>query len=303
MSAVLYDVPGPRARRRALVGGVVGTAAVAVVIGLVVWKLAAAGQFDGAKWRPFTDPAVVHRLLVDGLVSTVRAAVYAVALALVFGVVFAAARLSDHRWVRVPATVVIEFFRATPVLLLILFAFFTLSSRFDRLGAELSRPLPADVAHLIGLDQANRLGPLVVALMLYNGSVLAEIFRAGILAVPRGQSEAAYALGLRKSGVMRLVLVPQAARIMLPAIISQCVVALKDTALGAVTIAYEELVRVGQLLYNGFFNIIPTALVLACLFIAMNMSLSRFAVWLEGREARRYGREAVEAVESAVDVH
>ena len=84
------------------------------------------------------------------------------------------------------------------------------------------------------------------ALTLYNGAVLAEVFRAGINAVPKGQSEAAYAIGMRKSQVMNIILLPQAVKIMIPAIISQCVVALKDTSLGYL-IAAPGLTRVGTL--------------------------------------------------------
>ena len=125
----------------------------------------------------------------------------------------------------------------------------------------------------------------MAALALYNGSVLAEVFRAGILAVPRGQSEAAAAIGLSRSQTMRLILVPQAVRTMLPAIVTQCVVALKDTALGFI-IAYPELLRTGQLIYNGFVNIIPTAIVVAAIYMAMNLLLSRLAIWLERRQSR-----------------
>jgi len=134
-------------------------------------------------------------------------------------------------------------------------------------------------------DTLGRYGALVAALALYNGAVLAEVFRAGILAVPRGQSEAAAALGLSRAQTMRLILVPQAVRTMLPAIVAQCVVALKDTALGFI-IAYPELLRTGQLIYNGFFNIIPTAIVVAAMYVTMNLLLSRLAIWLERRQSR-----------------
>jgi len=123
--------------------------------------------------------------------------------------------------------------------------------------------------------------------------VLAEVFRAGINAVPRGQSEAAYSIGMRKSQVMSSVLLPQAVAIMLPAIVSQLVVVLKDTSLGFI-IAYGDLVFEA----NGiaeFVNhaIVPLALA-ALIFIAINYSLSRLAIWLEARFARR-GRTAAGA--------
>jgi glutamate transport system permease protein len=302
MTAVLYDIPGPRARRRALIGGVIGTMAVVAMIAGVVMKLAAENQFEAAKWQPFTDPDILTRL-GEGLLATIRAATISILLALVFGAAFAAGRLSDRPWMRLPSIVVVEFFRSVPLVLLILFVFLAFAQDFETFGRSVSGVLPDGLATLVGADQFGTLGPLAVALMLYNGSVLAEVFRAGIFAVPRGQAEAGYAIGLRKTQVMSLILVPQAARIMLPAIVSQCVVALKDTALGGVIIGYGDLVREGRGIYDLYFNIIPTAIVIGVIYIAINISLSRLVVWLERRQAEEYGAEAVERVEAAVDVH
>ena len=272
--SVLYDVPGPKARRRSVIGSVLGGLVVLGVLAAVVLRLKSRGQFDGDKWEPFTDPDIV-RALGEGLLATLKAAGLAVLLALALGTVLAVGRLSDKRWLRTPATWVVELFRAIPLVLLILFFFF-------RFG-----------------DSLGRYGALVAALALYNGAVLAEVFRAGILAVPRGQSEAAAALGLRKAQTMRLILVPQAVRVMLPAIIAQCVVALKDTALGFI-IAYPELLRTGQLIYNGYFNIIPTALVVAAVYVTMNLLLSRVAIVLERRQARVRPTLRADMVETAV---
>jgi glutamate transport system permease protein len=274
--SVLYDAPGPRARRRVLVGSVIGTLLVA---GIVVWamlRLANHGVFARRQWEPFTDPGV-QRFLLHGLWATVKAALVAIVLALVFGVVFAAGRLSQHAWIRVPAIVVIEFFRAIPLLLLILFLFLGFGDQLKPLG------------QLAGSEVPNAFGALVVGLMLYNGSVLAETFRAGIGAVPRGQAEAAYSVGLRKNQVLRMILVPQAVRIMLPAIISQCVVALKDTALGFV-ISYEELLRQGKLIFNNYGNIVATAIVIASIYIVINLALSTLASLLERRLRQRGAR-------------
>lgn len=272
-AGVLYDIPGPRARRQERIGSVVGTVVVLAIVGLLLYKLWREEQFTADKWEVFTDPRIYEQIMY-ALGRTLRAAVLAIVLAVAFGLVFAMGRLSERTWVRVPAVLVIEFFRAVPLLMLILFI-------------------------SIGFQEVGTLGALVIGLMLYNGSVLAEVFRAGILAVPRGQAEAAYAIGMTKSLVMRTVLVPQAARIMLPAIVSQCVVALKDTALGFV-IAYEELVRYGRLIYTAYDNTIPAMLVIAAIYIGLNMSVSRIATWLEARQARRFGRAAVQQAEGAV---
>jgi glutamate transport system permease protein len=271
--SVLYDVPGPKARRRSVIGSLVGSLVVAAVVVAVVLRLQSQGQFESEKWEPFQDPDILEAL-GKGVLATLRAAGLAVALALVLGALLSVGRLSGARPVRVVATGVVELFRAIPLVLLILFFFF-------RFG-----------------DTLGRYGALVAALALYNGAVLAEVFRAGILAVPRGQSEAAAALGLRRAQTMRLILVPQAVRTMLPAIIAQCVVALKDTALGFI-IAYPELLRTGQLIYNGFFNIIPTAVVVAAIYVTMNLLLSRLAILVERRQSRVRPVVGLDAAEAA----
>ena len=301
MSLVLFDEPGPRARRRARIGGLAGIAVLAAVLGWVGWKLQRSGEFSGEAWEPYSDIRI-WRALAEALGATVRAAVFAIALALVYGVIMCAGRLSRRGWVRWPAAVVVEFFRATPLVVLILFLWIGFSSQFEDFGERVDDALPDRLAAIVGADQMGSLGPLVVALTLYNGSVLAEIFRAGILAVPGGQREAALAVGLRESAVMRLVLLPQAVRIMLPAIVSQSVVALKDTSLGFIA-TYPELVRVGREIYDTYFNIIPTAFVVATIYITLNSMLSFLAYRLQQRQARRYSREAVAVAASAVDVH
>ena len=257
---------------------VLGTALVGLVGVLALLRLQDNGVFSSRQWEPFTDPGI-QRLLLKAVWATVKAALVAIVLALVLGVLLAAGRLSDHRWVRMPATVLIEFFRAVPLVLLILFLFLGFGDELSFLG------------RLAGSSVPGAFGALVVGLMLYNGSVLAEVFRAGIAAVPRGQSEAAYAVGMRKNQVMRMILVPQAARIMLPAIVSQCVVALKDTALGFI-IAYDELLRQGRLIYTNFGNIVPTLFVVAAIYIVMCLALSALASFLE-RRLRQRGSRAV----------
>ncbi len=259
-ASVLYDLPGPRARRRHRIAGGVGALGVAAVLGLAAVKLAEEGQFESQTWR-FLTVSGTYDAILEGLISTLRVAAVAIGLSLAFGGVMAVGRLSRLPLLRWPAIAVIEFFRAVPLLLLILFMFLGFGNDIGRFWS------------------------LVVALVLYNGSVLAEVFRAGIQAVPRGQREAAYALGLSEGQVMRLVLAPQAVRVMLPAIISQSVVALKDTALGLI-IAYEELARVGRQLYVFYNNPLAVGVTIAAIYVVINYTLSRIAVALEARQRR-----------------
>ncbi|QHC24728.1 amino acid ABC transporter permease [Streptomyces sp. GS7] len=261
MTTALYDLPGPRARRRHRCYGLGSTAVLLALLAWIVSLLWHTHQFTAAKWTPFLYRGI-QDLLLTGLGNTLRAFGLAAVLSLALGAVLAAGRLSAHRPLRRVCTLLVEFFRAMPVLVMIFFVYVALQMA----------PLTA----------------LVSGLTLYNGSVLAEVFRTGINAVERGQGEAAYALGLRKTQVMTYVLVPQAVRAMLPAIISQLVVALKDTSLGFL-ITYEEFLHAGKLIASNLdydLPFIPVVLVISPAYIGMCMLLSWLAHWVAGRQRR-----------------
>jgi len=264
---VLYDHPGPRARRRNAVLTVLFGLALVALLWFVYDRFAARGQWDAAKWRPFTTAKVWRDFILPALWATLSAAGTGMALALVFGLVFAVARLSRRRWISLPAGAVVEFFRAVPLLIMIFFI-------AHGVALLLERPVPPFWSVVIGLT-------------LYNGSVLAEAFRAGVRAVPKGQSEAALAIGLRGGQVMRSVLLPQAARSMLPVIVSQLVVLLKDTALGYL-ISYPELLDRGvNQLQSNYGNVVAAAIVISAIYILLNTSLTLLAGWLDRWTARR----------------
>jgi len=263
MSSVLFDVPGPRSRRRHRIAGVVSGAVLVALTALVVLKLYREGIFAPDQWEVFVTPVYMVAIL-EGVLQTLLIGATAIALAVPFGAVFGIGRLSDHAWVRWPCALVVEFFRAVPLLMLILAIF-------------------------LGAQEIGTFWSLVFGLTLYNGAVLAEVFRAGLLAVPKGQGEAGYSIGLRKYQVTLFVLLPQAVRIMLPAIISQCVVVVKDTALGFIILA-EELASVIKQIYLEFDNIIPAAIVAAAIYIAINGTLSAVAHRLEARTRRSGGK-------------
>jgi glutamate transport system permease protein len=267
--AVLYDHPGPRAKVRNTVLTVIFGIAVVALLYWIYSRFDAKGQWAGILWKPFTQGSTWTDYILPGLAHTVEAAAVAMVLSLVFGLVFAVGRLSDHWWLSVPSGIVVEFFRAVPLLLLMFFIFF---------GVPFITQQPMSVFWAV-----------VIGLTLYNGSVLAEAFRAGITSVPRGQSEAGYAIGMRKNQVMREILLPQAARAMLPVIVSQLVVLVKDTALGYI-ISYSELIQLGvNNLSANFGNVVQAAIVAAIIYILVNSSLTATAGWLE-RRTRRSGR-------------
>ncbi|OUZ07953.1 hypothetical protein BHE97_14725 [Aeromicrobium sp. PE09-221] len=255
-STVLYDAPGPKARARYRLFGLLTVIGIVLLLAAVIWRLWSRDQLTADKWEVFYTPRYIE-LLARATLDTLWIAALSIAGALVFGVIFGVAKLSDHLPVRWFAWVIVEFFRAVPLLLLIIFVWFY---AYDtRLGT---------------------IAPLVIALILYNGSVLAETFRAGINAVPKGQVEAAFAVGLRKSAVMRIVQLPQAIKIMTPAIISQCIVALKDTSLGYYILA-AGLTTTGREIWRTFDNRLATALVLAAIYIVLNLLLTALGRWAE----------------------
>ncbi|MEU3762427.1 MULTISPECIES: amino acid ABC transporter permease [Streptomyces] len=288
MSSVLYDAQGPRAKRRNILFTVVFLIALAAVLWWVIDKLVEKDQLEWAKWEMFfTGTEAWSTYIWPGLENTLKAAVLAVIIALPLGAVLGIARLSDHAWVRVPAALVVEFFRSIPVLVLMIFGL-ALFSEYTSVSSD-DRPLYA----------------VVTGLVLYNASVLAEIVRAGILSLPRGQSEAAMAIGLRKNQLMRLVLLPQAVTAMLPAIVSQLVVIVKDTALGGAVLTFGELLASANTMsaYYGA-NTIASFTIVALIFIALNFALTTFASWLEARLRRsKRGTGAVLGVEDVDDIN
>jgi len=267
-ATVLYDVPGPRARRRNRLLTVVFAVAFAAVAAEVAWKLGQKGQWTAQKWTPFLRADIWTRHIIPGLEGTLKAAAIGAVLALAFGIIFGVARVSDHWWIRMPAGTVVELFRSVPLLLLIFFASY----------------VPGALTNFTWNPTA--LQAVVFGLTLYNGSVLAEVVRAGINAIPKGQSEAGYAVGLRRGQLMSLILVPQAITAMMPAVVSQLVVLLKDTALGTI-IAYANLTSNLSVLQNLYTNAIPATIVIAGVYILVNLALSWITTQLERRNRRR----------------
>ncbi|MFD7577414.1 amino acid ABC transporter permease [Kitasatospora sp. NPDC059817] len=267
-ASVLYDAPGPRARTRYQLFGVLALIGVAALLQYVFTALSDNGQFDPHLWDAFQYNTVQQRI-ADGLLSTLEAFGLAALFSLTLGGLLAAGQLSDHKPVRWAAVGFVQFFRAMPLLILIVALYYAFFAK---------EPMWA----------------LVIGLTLYNGSVQAEIIRSGVNAVPRGQAEAAYALGMRKTQVMAGILVPQAIRSMLPTMIGQLVVTLKDTSLGFV-ITFNELLFVGKAIASqpinaAGFPYIPVVLVIGPIYIAMCLLLTALARWIEARGRRGANR-------------
>ncbi|GAA3990675.1 amino acid ABC transporter permease [Streptomyces plumbiresistens] len=279
---VLYDAPGPRTRRRIRWGTAALLTALAAVLALVVARLSRQGQLDEAKWSPLVNPSdpqfgLVWDFLGGGLKATLQAAAVSIVLSLALGSALAVTRVTAAAWYRWAVVGFIELFRGVPVVLSVFFA---------------ARVLPE-----IGVDLPT-MWFLVIGLTLYNSVVIAEVIRAGIQALPKGQGEAAYAIGLTRGATLRLILLPQAFRITLPVLIGQLVVVLKDTSLGFI-ISYEELLRRGQIAVQTLENPLQMFFVVGAIFILVNFSLSKLAEAVQRRLSRPGRRSDPPAVVAA----
>jgi glutamate transport system permease protein len=291
--ATLYDAPGPRARRLTLITSAVAVVAIAAVVYFFVYRpLAEDGQLSMEKWGPLIDPSNENFFLVwarirEGFIATLLAAAAATMLALVVGTLLAIARVqlkaaAHRRYVGLGAGLgiaarvltiflnalsraFIEVFRGIPVVITILFVWLGLPQ--------------------LGIDFDNKMWFLVIGLVIYNSVVIAEILRSGMEGLPGGQREAAQSVGLSSMQTTRLILLPQAFRIMLPALISQLVVVLKDTSLGFI-IGYEEILRVSGQVIQVLENPIQMYIVVGAIYILINYALSKLAGYVQRRLAR-----------------
>ncbi|HEY5743482.1 MAG TPA: amino acid ABC transporter permease [Terrimicrobiaceae bacterium] len=275
-SAVLYDAPGPKMRRISRMVSIVGLLAIAGGIAWLLATLAAPretqpgivqpGLFDSSRWNIFYEPfrgyspVQVWNGILSGLLATFGAAVVAGILAMCLGLVICLLRLAKGKWLRVPTTILLEFVRGMPVLLMMLF-----------------------ILLVFGMST---FWVVVAALAIYNGAIIGEAIRAGIQSLPRGQREAGLSLGLSSLQVRLIVELPQALRQMTPIIVAQLVVLLKDTSL-AYIIGYEDLLKKVTNLSNFygdryFFSVFFVALVA---YLIVNLSLSWFA-WYLSRHVR-----------------
>lgn len=282
--SVLYDAMGPRGRRRVRLATLAITVGLLAVVLWVLQRLNDQQQLAWKRWAPLLDPRdesfePLWRYLLGGLGNTLLAAAVAIAVSLVLGTLIGTLRVVSAPWYRWAVVGIIELLRGVPVVIAIFFASRVLPE-ISRGWAErgwIDRPLDLPLLWYV-----------VIGLVVYNSVVIAEIIRAGLAAVPRGQSEAAMAIGLTRGQTLRIVLLPQAFRIMLPALISQLVVALKDTSLGFI-IGFQELLRRANIAIQTTGSPLQTLLVVATLYILINYSLGRLAEYLHARTARARG--------------
>lgn len=277
--AVLFDAPGPTARRRY---GVVAVLGGLVTVAVVVWvlsRLAAKGNLSAEKWSPFLHGDAWTQYLLPGLAGTLKAAAISIVLAMALGLALGVGRLSENTPLRWACAVFVEFFRAVPVLIMMIFSF-TLYAYYNLFDSS-----------------TITLAGVVTGLTLYNAAVVAELVRAGVGSLPAGQREAGLSLGLTPGQTMRTILVPQALTAMLPAIVGQLVVVLKDSALGSI-ITFVDLLFQGQTLGTAQANLVPALIVTAAIYIVINYLLTVAATRVE-RSLNRRGRTTLRGVPAA----
>ncbi|WP_431278944.1 amino acid ABC transporter permease [Leifsonia poae] len=267
-ASFIYDQPGPRGKRHILLGSVISCAVFVIVIGLGLWQFASHGQLAPERWAPFTEWAIWSYLLV-GLLGTLLAAAIVAVLGGALGLLLALGRMSHQRWLRWLSSIYIEIARTVPVLLLIYLMLFGLPQ--------------------IGINLPT-LWKLVVPLTIANSAVFAEIVRAGVASLPRGQREAALSLGMRSTQAMRFVVLPQALRNVAPSLVTQLVSLLKDTSLGYI-VAFTELLYRGQVLASYLHLLIPTYIAVTAIYLVVNGSLSFLASRLQRGSRRRPAKQ------------
>jgi glutamate transport system permease protein len=249
---ILFGAPNPQTQAVMRAVSVIAAAVLLLLAAGIVFRFHSAGQLDVRFWEFFAWPTT-WAFLAKGLLGTLASAAMATLIALTLGLALLLGRLARLRLVRWPSIAVIEFLRGTPTLLLIYVCFLVLPPAGLKLSTYWMLTLP------IGLSTA---------------AVVAEVYRAGVLAVPRGQADAARSLGLTEAQVFFFVIFPQALRYIVPALVAQLVIVVKDTTFGYV-VTYGELMQNAKVLIANYHSLVPVYLVVAALYCLVNYAISR----------------------------
>jgi glutamate transport system permease protein len=263
MTTTLFEKPGPREQRRIRSWTLGAAVPIIAIVALAATVLNNAGLFDPEIWSVLGRADLIAALF-RGVLATLQVALFTVVLSLFFGLLLALAQMSPNRIVNVPARVWVQTLRGLPELLLVFFIY---------LG------VPAATGFNISTFWA-----LVVGLVLWESTSMAEVFRGGFLALPRGQGEAAMAVGLRTVKTLRFVLLPQVVRQILPSLVSEMVRVTKASSLGFV-IGYTDLLLTGELAieYLGGEYAAPVFAAVAALYVLLCLLLGRLSTILSER--------------------
>lgn len=258
----LYEAPGPRARRRIAIGTAASAVLLVLLAALVVRQFYVTGQLAPRYWS-FLLEWPTWRFLLQGFVGTVEVALMAGAIALVLGLALMLGRTSGIAPLAALCRVVTDFFRGVPSLLLIYFFFLVVPQYGIQMPSFWMLTLPVALA---------------------ASGVLAEVFRAGVNAVPKGQVEAALSIGLSPAKTMRKIVLPQAVRYVIPSLIAQLVVVVKDTTV-AYVVSYPDLMQNARVLITNYDALLSMYLVVAVIYVLINFAINKASVYV----ARRTG--------------
>ena len=250
----LYEAPGPRTKRRMVIGTAVSLVLVAIGIALIIRQFHITGQLAPRYWTFLAQPTT-WRYLLQGFRGTVSVALTAGAMSLVLGLVLMLGRTSGIRPLSALCRIVTDFFRGVPSLLLIYFFFLVVPQYGIKLSAFWMITLPV---------------------MLAASGVLAEVMRAGVNAVPKGQVEAALSLGMRRGRIMFKIVLPQAIRFVIPSLISQLVVVVKDTTV-AYVVSYPDLMQNARVLITNYDALVSMYFTIAIVYILLNYAINKLS--------------------------
>jgi glutamate transport system permease protein len=259
----LYEPPGPKGRKRIAVVTGLSRAVIALLLVLIVRQFYLTGQLNAKYWSFFTR-ATTWRFLGKGIAGTLEVAVASGIVAFAAGFLMMLGRISSHKLARGIATALVEFTRGVPTLLFIYFFFLV--------APQLGLSLPA-------------FWKIAAPVAISASGVVAEVLRSGVNAVPKGQREAALSLGMRERSVFLKVIFPQAIRYVIPALISELVIVVKDTTF-AYVVNFPDLMQNARVLISNYDALLSVYLVVAVIYILINYLLNRISAFVAGREKK-----------------
>lgn len=251
----LYEEPGPKTQKLIIAATIFAAIVVLIGCAFIVRQFYITGQLDPKYWE-FFGRLSTWKFLGAGFVGTIKAALVAGVLALLGGLVLMWGRLSKIAPVRWVARAITEFFRGVPSLLFVYFFFIVMPTIDVKMPSFWMITLPAAMS---------------------AAGACAEVFRAGVNAVPAGQVEAAKSLGMSKTKTMLRIQLPQAIRFVVPTLISQLVIVVKDTTL-AYVVSYPDLLQNGRVLIANYDALVSVYLVVAVVYIVLNYLINKASV-------------------------
>jgi len=260
MRDALYEAPGPKTRRRTVIGTVVSIVALVALLILVVRQFYVTGQLDARYWS-FLAEWTTWRFLLEGFWGTIKVALIAGVIAIALGLLLMLGRISSNKVLSFACHAITDVFRSLPSLLLIYFFFLVVPTYGIRMPAFWMLTIPVALA---------------------ASGVLAEVFRAGVNAVPKGQVEAAMSIGLTHGKIVRIIVLPQALRIVIPSLVSQLVVVVKDTTV-AYVVSYPDLMQNARVLISNYDALVSMYLVVAVIYILVNYAVNQLSIALARR--------------------